>query len=171
MQDFNKTLRYPLLQSAENSFGKSRIIAILSISSMICLDISRRYLKGDCSLSAMPIRLYHVYRLPLSAYNVAAPSETHVEARSVTPRKSLTDIPHAAGCARRRCGMSFSQPRELSAWKIFLNRPTMPKWVGGSRAVKGNRAEASMMKMYVTKCRKRARARKFRADICREDAS
>jgi len=168
MQDFNKILRYPLLQSAGNCFGKSRIIAILSISSMICLDISRRYLKGDRSLSA--IRLYHVY-LPLSAYNVAAPSETHVEARSVTPRKSLTDIPHAAGCARRRCGMSFSQPWELSAWKIFLNRPTMPKWVGGSRAVKGNRAEASMMKMYVTKCRKRARARKFRADICREDAS
>jgi hypothetical protein len=47
----------------------------------------------------------------------------------------------------------------------------MPKWVGESRAVKGNRAEASMMKMYVTKCRKRVRARKFRADICREDTS
>jgi len=76
-------------------------------------------------------------------------------------------IPHSTGRARRRrFGISFSQSRELLSWKIFLNRSTIPKWVDGSR-LKGNHAEASMMKMYVTKCRKRVQARKFRVDVCR----
>lgn len=39
--------------------------------------------------------------------------------------------------------------------------------VGRRLVLKGNRAEASMMKMYVTKCRKRVQARKFRVDVCR----
>lgn len=37
--------------------------------------------------------------------------------------------------------------------------------VGRRLALKGNRAEASMMKMYVTKCRKWVQARKFRVDV------
>lgn len=59
----------------------------------------------------------------------------------------------------RNCGSYY---REKYFW---IN----PRFQSGSaaRPLKGNRAEASMMKMYVTKCRKRVQARKFRVDVCR----
>lgn len=87
--------------------------------------------------------------------------------RSITSGKSFPDIPRAIGArpdaTPRFYESDFSQSPELSPRRIFFESARDSK-VGRRRRwrLKGNRAEASMMKMYVTKCRKRVRARKFR---------
>ena len=83
-------------------------------------------------------------------------------------RKNLFSIFHGHSTGRvRRCfwNQFLAIARVIIVKNIFES--IRDSKVGRQLALKGNHAEASMMKMYVTKCRKRVQARKFRVDICR----
>lgn len=82
------------------------------------------------------------------------------------------DIPWPCRAFDRKCATAFRNQffaveGIIIAKNIFESIATRSQSGSAARAERKLRCEASMMKIYVTKCRKQVRARIFRLDVCR----
>lgn len=82
------------------------------------------------------------------------------------------DIPWPCRAFDRKCATAFRNQffavaGIITAKNIFELIATRSQSGSAARAERKLRCEASMMKIYVTKCRKQVRARIFRLDVCR----
>lgn len=82
------------------------------------------------------------------------------------------DIPRPCRTFDRTCATAFwnqffAVAGIITAKNIFESIPTRSQSGSAARVERKLHCEASMMKIYVTKCRKRVQTRIFRLDVCR----